>query len=314
MKKALVIGITGNFGYQMALSLQNRGWGIKALMRDPAKAPSWLSAQQIVSGSAYNKEDIEAAAKDCDLILYAANPAYHRWHQEALQMLEPSVQHAEKNGLRILLPGNVYNYSPSNELIDEFQQQHPPTDKGEIRRKMELRLKQASKNGAAVTIVRAGDFIGPNMHMGWLDSILKQKRDGYLLSIPHDEDHVHFWSYLPDLCENTVSILENSVDVFETYHDPGLKLSRADWESAFSANGLKLRIRPLPWPLFKVIGIFSPIVKEILKMRYLWREPVLLNGEKMRSLLAEELKSTEFSLVISELFQTNRSMKIPEQS
>lgn len=117
MKKALVIGITGNFGYQMALSLQNRGWGIKALMRDPAKAPSWLSAQQIVSGSAYNKEDIEAAAKDCDLILYAANPAYHRWHQEALQMLEPSVQHAEKMVCGFYCPGMFTTIPPATNSL-----------------------------------------------------------------------------------------------------------------------------------------------------------------------------------------------------
>ena len=148
MKKALIIGITGNFGYQMALTMQQRGWSINALLRDPAKAPDWLPGQQVFSGSAYCKQDIETAASGCDVIVYAASPAYHRWHQEALLMLEPVAQVAEENGQRILLPGNVYNYAPSNELIDEFHTQTSPTDKGEIRQKMEQRLKRASENGA----------------------------------------------------------------------------------------------------------------------------------------------------------------------
>jgi nucleoside-diphosphate-sugar epimerase len=307
MKKALIIGITGNFGYQMALALQKKGWSINALLRDPTKAPGWLPGQQVFCGSADCKQDIETAANGCDVIVYAANPAYHRWHLEALQMLEPVAQVAEENGQRILLPGNVYNYAPANELIDELQTQTPPTDKGEIRQKMEQRLKKASENGATVTIVRAGDFLGPNMHMGWLDSILKNKRGRYVLSIPHDEKHIHFWSYLPDLCENAVSIIEKSSGSFETYHDPGLRLAKSDWASAFAANGLNLSIRSLPWPLFKLIGIFNPVVREIIKMRYLWQQPVLLDGGKMQSLLGHEIRSTNFDQVIAELIKTNET-------
>lgn len=307
MKKALIIGITGNFGSQMALAMQKKGWSINALLRDPAKAPGWLPAQQVFCGSADCKQDIETAAEGCDVIVYAANPAYHRWHQEALQMLEPVAQVAEEIGQRILLPGNVYNYSAGDKLIDELQTQTPPTDKGKIRQKIEKRLKRASENGATVTIVRAGDFLGPNMHMGWLDSILKNKGGRYVLSIPHDEKHIHFWSYLPDLCENAVSILGKSGGSFETYHDPGLSLTRRDWESAFAANGLNLAIRPLPWPMFKLIGIFSPVVREIIKMRYLWQQPVLLDGRKMQSHLGPELRSTKFSQVIAELIKTDET-------
>jgi hypothetical protein len=140
-----------------------------------------------------------------------------------------------------------------------------------------------------------------------LDSILKNKGGRYVLSIPHDEKHTHFWSYLPDLCENTVSIIENSSDSFETYHDPGLRLTNRDWESAFAANGLNLAIRSLPWPLFKLIGIFNPVVREIIKMRYLWQQPVLLDGRKMQSHLGPKLRRTKFNQVIAELIKADET-------
>jgi NADP-dependent 3-hydroxy acid dehydrogenase YdfG len=43
MKKALVMGITGGFGGHVAQALADRGWSLKALLRDPAKLPSRFS-------------------------------------------------------------------------------------------------------------------------------------------------------------------------------------------------------------------------------------------------------------------------------
>ncbi len=48
MKTALILGINGNFGLEMALALSKAGWSIKALVRDPNKTPSFVEAKLIV--------------------------------------------------------------------------------------------------------------------------------------------------------------------------------------------------------------------------------------------------------------------------
>ncbi len=301
MKTALIIGITGNFGGQMARTLSKNGWQIRALMRDPSKAPDWLSKSQINIGSARDENAVAKAAQGAALIVYAANPAYHRWHKEAMQMLEPTARVAENLELRILFPGNVYGYSPGPKAKTESDAMEPPTDKGEIRNRMEARLKQASQNGATVTIVRAGDFLGPNMHLGWLDYMLKEKKGYYSFAIPHNEQHVHYWTYLPDLCVNTVTLIESPESEFDIWHDPGLALTKEDWSNAFANNGFILKTKSFPWWFFKVVSPFSPMLREVLKMKYLWQSNVVMNGTKLKNKLGADLQETSLTEVVAAL-------------
>jgi nucleoside-diphosphate-sugar epimerase len=303
MKRALIIGITGNFGSQMAQSLSENGWQIRALMRDKSKAPSWLSSSQICVGSATDENAVTKAAQGTSLIVYAANPAYHRWHQEAMRTLEPVVRVAETLKLRILFPGNVYGYSPREKAVTESEPMHPPTEKGEIRIQMETRLRQASKKGATVTIVRAGDFLGPNMHLGWLDHMLKGKGGQYSFAMPHDEEHVHYWTYLPDLCANTVKLIESPESDFDLWHDPGLALTRADWSSAFAENGCTLKMKKFPWWFFKIVSPFNPMLREVLKMRYLWQSKVVMDGSKLKNKLGSDLHKTSLTEIIAALLR-----------
>jgi nucleoside-diphosphate-sugar epimerase len=301
MKTALIIGITGNFGHQMAITLLNKGWDVRALLREPTRLPSGLNNVEVLKGSATNSTIVNLSAKGCELIVYAANPMYHRWNEEALQMLEPTIAAASYAGARILFPGNVYNYQPQATLIGEGVVQKPPTEKGKIRTLMEHKLKQASLKGVKVTIIRAGDFIGPNTHFTWLNMVMKQKASTTKLSLPHDSSHRHFWSYLPDLCNNAEILVNTSTENFELWHDIGLSLTSQDWIDALKANKKTVKRAAFPWIPLKMMALFSQKLKEVVKMRYLWKEKVLLDGTKMKQHLGEKLHSSPLSKIISEL-------------
>jgi len=301
MKSVLIIGITGNFGSQMALALTQHGWKVKALMRDTTMAPDYLDKSAIFQGNANNKDDVLKAAQQADVLVYAVNPAYHRWHLEALPMLEPCLQAAEILGLRVLFPGNVYNYQPQQMLVDEDNEQTSTTDKGVIRQKMEQRLFKASQQGAKVMIIRAGDFIGPDMRLSWTEHMLKQKKSHWQVSMPHNNNHTHFWSYLPDICANATLLLEQAEHDFEVWHDGGLALKTSDWQQAFNANGMQTKITGFPWVIFKVIALFSAELRAVIKMRYLWQEHVVLNGQKMKNKLAKKWLSTPFKGILAKI-------------
>lgn len=292
MKKALIIGMTGNFGSQIALVLHQAGWQVSALVRDVSKIPDWLSMVKIITGDVNQTDILNTAATGNDLIVYAVNPPYNQWHKYALSMLEPVLAIAEKNQQRVLFPGNVYGFAPQQSLIDESIKPNPPTDKGQLRVAMEQRLAQAAQQGAKVTIVRAGDFFGPSMHSSWLDMTLKVKATAVRYNAPHDENHRHHWSYLPDLCTNAVSLVECASADFEVYHDPGFKLTTNDFADAFKQLDKSFKRSHLPWRVFSIVALFNPILREVIKMRYLWQQPVLLSGEKMRHKLGEKYQST----------------------
>lgn len=308
MKTALILGVNGNFGSQMALALKAQGYKIKALIRNKTKAPKWLDEEHLTIGDATDRSKVLSAASGVDLIVYALNPSYQRWHIEALPLLEPAVSVVEELGIRLLFPGNVYNFAPTESLIDEAHAKNPITDKGEIRVAMETRLLKASEQGAKVTIIRAGDFIGPNAHSTWLDMILKEKKGQVKISFPHDENHIHFWSYLPDLCANAAQLMEKPQAAFEVWHDTGLALSRADWQQAFDDNGQAVKFTNFAWWAFKLISPFVPLLKEVMKMKYLWEQPVILDGGKMKRALGDQYKATELTEVIKAMTSTSYSI------
>ena len=308
MKTALVIGVTGNFGLEMAVALLAAGWRVNALMRNVDKKPEGVALTEVFQGSCQNEADLERAAQGCELIVYAANPKYHRWPQEAMAMLEPVAKFAERHKLKLLFPGNVYIFSPQAAAINETCAMQPPTEKGLVRQQMEARLKLASSQGAQVTIVRAGDFLGKDMHMSWLDHMLKSKHGKYTLSLPHNATHEHFWSYLPDLCANTVVLLNREQSNFEVWHDLGLRLTTQDWQAAFTSLNIKVKMKSFPWWVFSFIAPFNPMLKEVLKMRYLWQEPVVLDGRKVSNELAEHIKQTEFSVILAAMIERSQTV------
>ncbi|USD68029.1 NAD(P)H-binding protein [Vibrio sp. SCSIO 43136] len=301
MKTALVLGVTGNFGEAMAQALQKRGWKVKALVRNPEKLTAEQRGYEIIHGDFQDTHTLKAAAQGADLLVYAINPPYDQWKQSAMTMLEPVVTLAEQNNLHILFPGNVYTLKPSNNLIDEKAKPDPVSTKGSIRVDMEARLRKASQCGARITIVRAGDFIGERGQ--WISYALKRKRDHYTLQLPHSETHRHYWSYLPDLSANAAQLIERQHTSFAVWNDPGLVLTIGDWQQAFESNGIVLKTRRFPWWVFHLISVFSPMLKEVIEMKYLWEDELVLDGSKMRRELGEAMQETGIQQIVKDLVE-----------
>ncbi len=256
-ERRLIIGATGSFGGHAAAALLKHGWSIRALARDPEAARRRCGDRMPIDwirGDAMNPADVIAAAAGVDVIVHAANPpAYRNWRGLAPAMLASSIAAARASGARIVLPGNVYNFSPNaGPAIAEDAPQVPGTRKGRIRVEMEETLRSASAEGVRVLIVRAGDYFGPaapNSGLGWITT----RRGGKLRSIyalgPSDVGHA--WAYLPDLAETTARLLDREADLtdFEVFHFRGHWLEGAG-ELAASIRRVTgrpdLPIRPFP--------------------------------------------------------------------
>lgn len=300
MKTALILGITGNFGQEMAKSLERRGWRIKSIVRNRKKIRKSQDGYNIVEGNFQDKKTLQDASRDIDLIVYAINIPYNQWHKHALTMLEPVVQLAEEKHLHILFPGNVYNFSPSPENIAESVHAEPVSSKGRIRVAMESRLFEASQSGARVTIVRGGDFIGQNSQ--WLKMILKKRKGHqYTMRFPHTTEHRHQWSYLPDLCANAAMIIEKESNTFEVWHDQGLILTQDDWRKAFEENAYSIETQSFSWWLLSLFSYFVPLLREVVDMKYLWNNTLIMDGSKLKMELGKHYQQTELKNILQDL-------------
>jgi nucleoside-diphosphate-sugar epimerase len=162
---------------------------------------------------------------------------------------------------------------------------------------MERRLLAASKNGARVLIVRAGDFFGPKAGNSWFSQgLVKPGKPATAVTNPGRRGVGHQWSYLPDVARTMVELLAHreSLRPFATFHmaghwdADGSQMAEAIQRVVARRTGRRPRVTAFPWWL---LTLASPVVatfREMREMRYLWREPVRMDNARLIAALGQE--------------------------
>jgi nucleoside-diphosphate-sugar epimerase len=294
-KTALVIGATGGVGGETAAALVARGWRVRALHRRPEEAAKSSADARIewVKGDAMDPASVLAAAQGVTVIVHGANPpGYRNWRGLALPMLDSTIAAARAVGARVVLPGTVYNYGPEVlPRVRETAEQSPRTRKGAIRVEMEARLREG---GVPVLIVRAGDFFGPHVKNSWFSQgIVRPGHPLRWLMYPGKADVGHGWAYLPDLARTIAALLDRASELepFAVFHFRGHWFDRgvAMAETARRVGSApKARIWPFPWFAVYLGAPFVETFRELIEMRWLWKQPLELVNDKLVAFLGEE--------------------------
>lgn len=294
-KMALVLGATGGIGGEVTRNLVRRGWQVRALARTGEVGRrggiDWMR------GDALDADDVRRAAAGVSLIVHGVNPpGYRHWNRLVLPMLANTIAAARAvGGAQVLLPGTVYNYGPDAfPLVGEDASQRPLTRKGRIRAEMERLLEDAAGRGhIRALIVRAGDFFGPQAGNNWFaQALVTAGRRPRAITYPGRAGVGHQWAYLPDVAETMARLVErDDLPDFMRFHMDG------QWDAdgremigairrALAAPDLP--VKPLPWTLMRLASPFVPLFRELMEMRYLWRQPVRLDNARLRAVLGEE--------------------------
>jgi nucleoside-diphosphate-sugar epimerase len=295
MNTALVLGITGGIGNEIALALLRRGWHVRALHRSP-ESVSLPAGVECVRGDAMKREDVLAAARGVSTIVHAVNPPkYHNWAGLVLPMLDNTIAAARAERARIVLPGTIYNFGlGAFPVLSEYSPQEPHTRKGQIRVEMEKRLREATAQGVRTLIVRAGDFFGPQAGNNWFSQgLLAGSTNVRRVLYPGPRELGHSWAYLPDVAETVAKLLEagDRLEPFAVFHFRGHWLERGvDMaETIRRVAGLRTkRIFAFPWWAIRIASPFVELCREMLEMRYLWNVPAQLDNTKLRSVIGPE--------------------------
>lgn len=302
-KTALVLGISGGIGGEVARRLLSRGWQVRALARSGRPDGSPLGKEPNltwVKGDALDRAAVMAAAKGASLVVHAVNPpGYRDWEKLVLPMLDNTIAAATAEGARVVLPGTVYNYGPDAfPDIAEDAAQNPVTRKGAIRVEMERRLRAAAERDLRVLIVRAGDFFGPTAKNNWFSQgLVKPGAPIDAITNPGKRGIGHQWAYLPDVAETIVQLaeMEDRLDRFATFHMDG------QWDEGGTqmidairrvTGKPALKSRSFPWWAIRLAAPFVPLFKELAEVRYLWRTPARLNNARLLATLGAEPRTS----------------------
>ncbi|AOK20143.1 hypothetical protein WT26_30625 [Burkholderia cepacia] len=295
---ALVLGATGGIGGEVARQLRDAGWQVRALKRGLTDATAQRDGLAWVRGDALDRDAVMQAARGCAVIVHAVNPpGYRHWSEWVLPMIDNTIAAAQAEQATVVLPGTVYNYgADAFPVLHEDAPQHPSTRKGAIRVELERRLQDAAGHGVRTIIVRAGDFFGPRAGNNWFSQgLVKPGQPLGAVSLPGRRGVGHQWAYLPDVARAMVELIErrDTLEPFARFHlgghwdADGTQMAEAVRRVA-QRHGLRPALRRFPWWLVRAASPFVTTLRELLEMRYLWREPIRLDNTRVTAVLGRE--------------------------
>ena len=291
MMKIAVLGANGRLSHAIATAFLAHGHEVIAVTRS-GRCDGLSGSVEYRAADAMDASQLIAATMGADMIFNGLNPPYDKWESAVLPMARNVMAAAKANRAVHLFIGNVYNYGKKIGLgMNEDSPTSPTTEKARIRIDMEALFQRAAKeDGIKTIIVRAGDFYGTAKTGTWLDLMIASKVDRGSLSWPGPYDLPHCFAYLPDLAEAFVRVAERAdeLPVFTQFNFEGHTMTGEQFATwCERATGRKLARKRVSWPLLRVIGMFSPIVREVVKMNYLWFTPHSLSQDKLKAFLGD---------------------------
>lgn len=298
-RQALVLGASGGIGGEVARQLRDAGWLVRGLKRGLDAEVAERDGITWIRGDAMDRDAVVRAARGCSVIVHAVNPpGYRNWAGQVLPMIDNTIAAAKAERATIVLPGTVYNYGPDAfPVLVEDAPQHPSTRKGAIRVELERRLQDAAGQGVRTIIVRAGDFFGPKLtgNSWFAAGFVKAGQPVASISVPGRAGIGHQWSYVPDAARAMVELIErrDTLEPFARFHlgghwdADGTQMAEAVRRIA-QRHGLRPTVRKFPWWFVWAAAPFVTTLRELLEMRYLWREPVRFDNTRVTAVLGRE--------------------------
>lgn len=297
--KVTILGINGHIGHWAARAFLDAGWQVSGFGRSNKKP---LPGLRFIKGDADSVADMAAAVADADVVVNALNLPYAEWDRGRMEaQTERVIAAMGKTGKTLLYPGNIYNYAAGDVVIRPDTPQRPETPRGEIRVRCENRLKAAANRGdIQLIILRAGDFFGPDNGQDWYAFMLQSAGKGKV-SVPGAHATGHAWAYLPDLGRAFEKLAwhRREFPASESFHFAGHFVTNGALLAALrAASPTPLAETRFPWGLFTMLGLVIPLVREVLKMRYLWNNPMALEDARLAAILGPDF-ATPFEAAVA---------------
>lgn len=303
MKKAIVVGATGGTGASVTEELVRRGIRTVAFGRSRGKLEQ-LKANlgnphhlTIAVGDAFRPNDIITASEGADVMFHCANVPYHEMTSKLIPLGESVMEAANRLSLKVVVIDGIYPYG--RRQMDRATEDHPKqphTRKGKIRLAYEQMLFEARWSQAKVMIVRLPDYYGPTANeASYLGSTLEAIAAGKMAFFIGNMRVPREYVYLPDAVFMIAELAARDEAYGENWHIPGAGLisGREIVRIARQASGSSKPVIPLGRGGLSLLGMAVPVMKEVVEMLYLTKEPLVLSGDKYMRLIGP-VRATPF--------------------
>ncbi len=237
---------------------------------------------------ALDRDSVMSATRGSEQIVVAIGFAYQGkvWREAWPKAIGNFVAACEATGARMVFIDNLYMYGPQTAPLVETM---PLTSYGAkpAARSAATRIwmEAAAAGRARVAALRAPDFYGPNVGLAFLGDTtigaLAKGKSAFFIGSP---DIPHDYAYVPDIGRAVTTLLDAPDSAFgQAWHVPcAPTLTTRDilTMAAEDTLGVRLRLNTLPEGLLGAAALFSPFLRELKEMRFLWNRPYHVDAAK----------------------------------
>ena len=287
-----LFGAAGAIGQSIAAALadQQQPYRVVGRSREALSATFGHDPRaEIVTWSPDDPLSVRTAAQGIDTIVYLVGVNYWQFELHP-RLMKQTLDGAIAAGVRhILLIGTVYPYGrPQTRPVREDHPREPHTFKGRMRKAQEDLLLDAHAEGTiAATVLRLPDFYGPSVDKSFLHSAFVAAVNGGVANLIGPIDPPHEFVFVPDVGPVVARLVETSAAQGQVWHlaGAGVTTQRAIVEEIEQQVGHPIRIRVAGKTMLRLIGLFNPLMREMVEMHYLLTDPLLMDDGALQGLI-----------------------------
>jgi nucleoside-diphosphate-sugar epimerase len=306
-----ILGSGGAIGIELAKALPSYTSKIRLVSRSPEKVNN---SDELFKADMTKAQEVLDAVEGSEIVYLTVGLSYSAkvWANSWPLVIENVIDACRVHKAKLVFFDNIYMYDPSTVgEMRETNPMHPQSKKGKVRKLLVDKITGAIESKTLQALIaRSADFYGPSIDKVSMltETVFKPLSLGKKASCLGNIDKLHSFTYTPD-AGKALAILGNTEEAYgETWHLP---TSSESWTTRQFINNIaagldkKAIYQVAGKSLVRILGIFIPIMREIVEMLYQYDQDYVFISEKFEKKF--DFKPTSYEQGIKEIIEKDYS-------
>jgi nucleoside-diphosphate-sugar epimerase len=314
--KQTILGSGGGAGSELEKALSQYTNDIRLVSRNPKAAGG---GKEPWPADLTSRDDIFKAVEGSAIVYLMVGLKYdiRVWESQWPQLVRNVIDACKSHGAKLVFFDNIYMYDKNflNGMTEETPI-NPPSRKGKVRERIaKMIMDEASAGTLTALIARSADFYGPGLKTSMLtETVFKPLAAGKKANWMGSVNFKHSFTYTPDAGKAT-ALLGNTPDAYgQVWHLPTAPdpFTGKQWIGAIAAAmGKQPKFQAAPKLVVQVMGLFMPIMKEMVEMLYQYDRDYVFDSGRFEKRFG--FKPTPYLDGIREVVEINYELRIKLQ-
>lgn len=292
MPKVALFGAAGAIGQSIAAALSSQGAPYRVVGRSEASLRKTFGADRLAEIVIWNPDSpasVQAAATGVQTLIYLVGVDYRHFELHP-ELMRKTLAGAMAAGVEnIALIGTVYPYGRAkSNPVREDQPREPNSFKGRMRKDQEDLVMQAhADRRIKATVLRLPDFYGPGVEASLLHGAAVAAVDGGTADMLGPLDRPHEFLFVPDVGPVVAKLVDTAAAFgkIRNLAGAGVTSQRELVSEMERQTGRRLKLRVVGKTMLRLIGLFKPIMREMVEMNYLLTDPLIMDDSALQQLI-----------------------------